>query len=104
MSLMAAAAGEGGLSRRRFAFPPAVNEEALAANGRATHQGGAGCVGCGAWMLSSEYHTLCHCEVADYADTRAVTRCACCCCCWPCCWNCCRCCYNRGPGCQRVLV
>ena len=51
MSLMAAVAGEGGLSRRRFAFPPAVNEEALAANGRATHQGGAGCVGCGAWML-----------------------------------------------------
>ena len=51
MSLMAAVAGEGGLSRRRFAFPPAVNEEALAANARATHQGGAGCVGCGAWML-----------------------------------------------------
>ena len=66
MSLMAAAAGEGGLSRHRFAFPPAFNEEAYAANGRATHQGGTGCVGCGAWMLSAEHHTLCHCEVADY--------------------------------------
>ena len=66
MSLMAAAAGEGGLSRHRFAFPPAFNEEAYAANGRATHQGGTGCVGCGAWMLSAEHHTLCHCEVANY--------------------------------------
>ena len=73
MSLMAAAAGEGGLNRRRFAFPPAFNEEACAANSRATHQGGTGCRGCGAWMLSGEDHALSHCEVTDYTDTDAVT-------------------------------
>lgn len=87
MSLMAAAAGGasaqteggssggggGGLGRRRFAFPRVFNEEALASNGRATHQGGAGCVGCGGWMVGG-HHTLCHCEVEDYADTNAVTR------------------------------
>lgn len=72
MSLMAAAAGELGLSRRRFAFPLAFNEEAYAANGRATHQGGTGCRRCGAWMVALP-HALCHCEVVSYADTRAVT-------------------------------